>query len=239
MPMGDLVGEVGTFFLGTPYVGRTLDHSADHEFCIVNLQELDCVTFVESALAIARIVKSGELRERDLPKQIELIRYRNGECDGFCSRLHYLSDWLYDNQEKSVLENYTKTLPGAVAIKEHVAIMSERPELYLQLRKHPEFVPILKKDEEAINARTYYMLPKDKIKAAEPMMQTGDVVGITTSAKILDCAHTGLCYRDDKGTLRFLHASENHKEVWLDEELIDYLDHFHSFTGVMMARPLA
>jgi len=239
MPMGDLMAKVGMFFLDTPYVSYTLDHSADHEFCLVNLQELDCVTFVESTLAISRVIKSGKGGARALPKEIELIRYRNGECDGFCSRLHYLSDWLYDNERKGLLSLYAKDVPGAVAIKEQVSLMSSRPELYLQLRKHPEWVPEIKKDEEAIDKRTYYMIPKDKVKAAEPLMQTGDIVGITTSASILDCAHTGLCYRDEKGLLHFLHASSKHQKVYLDQELCDYLDSVHAFTGVMLARPVA
>lgn len=239
LPMGELVGRVGTFFLDTPYVNYTLDHLADREVCIVNLQELDCVTFVETTLALSRLIKSGYSGGGQLASEIQLIRYRNGECDGFCSRLHYLSDWLYDNERKGLLSNYTRDLPGAISVKEQVALMSSRPKLYKQLRAHPELMPLIKKDEEAIDARTYYRLPKEKVQAAEPYMQTGDVVAITTSAKILDCAHTGLCYRDEKGVLRFLHASEKHKKVYLDTELIGYLDTIHAFTGVMLARPLA
>jgi hypothetical protein len=239
LEMGELVGAVGSFFLDTPYVSYTLDHLSDREVCIVNLQELDCVTFVETTLALSRLIKAGGSNGSQLAGQVELIRYRNGECDGFCSRLHYLTDWLYDNQRKGLIENYTKDLPGAIALKEQVALMSTRPNLYKQLRAHPELVPVIRGYEEAIDARTYYRLPKDKVKAAEPYMQTGDIVAITTSAKILDCAHTGLCYRDDKGVLRFLHASEKHKKVYLDTELCDYLDSIHAFTGVMMARPVA
>jgi hypothetical protein len=239
LPIGEVMGKVGLYLLDTPYVGYTLDHSADHEFCIVNLQELDCVTFVESTLALSRIIKSGHSDMRALPREIERIRYRDGKCDGFCSRLHYTSDWLYDNERKGLIERYTRSLKGSVEIKETVSLMSTRPELYLQLRAHPEFVPEIRKDEEAIDKRTYYKLPKDAVKAAELHMQTGDIIAITTSAKILDCAHIGLAYRDDKGLLHFLHASSKHGKVTLDAELCEYLDSIHSFTGVMLARPLA
>jgi len=238
LPMGELVGRVGTFMLDTPYVNHTLDHSGDSEFCIVNLQELDCVTFVEMSLALARMIKSGESGESDLAKQIELLRYRHGECDGFCSRLHYLSDWFYDNGKKDLIKPYAKELPGAVKMEKEVSLMSSRPQQYLQLRKHPEWIPEIRKDEKAISSRPIYYIPKSKVKSSEQYMETGDVVGITTEAKILDCAHTGLCYRDENGVLRFLHASFTHRRVYLDTELSEYLDKIHAFTGIMLARPL-
>jgi Protein of unknown function (DUF1460) len=238
LPMGDLIGQIATFLLDTPYVNYTLDHSADHEYCIVNLQELDCVTFVESTLALARVIKLGQNDGASLAKQVELVRYRNGECNGFCSRLHYLSDWFYDNEKKHVLRAYTKELKGAEKTDKQLSLMSSRSNQYKQLRAHPELVPAIRHCELAINKRTSYYLPKADVQAAEEFMQTGDIIAITTSAKILDCAHTGFCYRDDKGVLRFLHASLTHKKVWLDQELCEYLDGIHAFTGIMLARPI-
>jgi hypothetical protein len=238
LPIGQLMGIIGIYLLNTPYVNYTLDHSPDREFCIVNLQALDCVTFVESTLALARMIKLQTLSEDDLAKQVELVRYRDGECDGFCSRLHYLSDWFYDNDKKGLIKAYTSDLTGCKKVEKQISLMSTRPNQYLQLRHHPELVTEIKKDEKAISSRPIYYLPKSEIEAAEPSMQTGDVIAITTSANILDCAHTGLCYRDDKGVLRFLHASLTHKKVYLDQELCDYVNSVHAFTGIMLARPL-
>src|SRR5262245_40690830 len=50
LPMGALVGEVGKCFLGTPYVGQTLEVSDSVESCVINLKGLDCVTFFETSL---------------------------------------------------------------------------------------------------------------------------------------------------------------------------------------------
>lgn len=238
LPMGELVGRVGTSLLDTPYVNHTLDHSPDTEFCIVNLQELDCVTFVETTLALARSIKLGLTAPGDLAKQIQLFRYRDGFCDGFCSRLHYLSDWFYDNQRRGLITAYTSELPGAAEVVKDISLMSSRPNQYTQLRKHPEWVPVIAKQEKLIAARPIVYIPKSAVAANEKLMQTGDIIGITTSANILDCAHTGFCYRDDKGVLRFLHASMKHKKVYLDEELSKYLATVHAFTGIMLARPL-
>jgi hypothetical protein len=238
LPMGQLVGQVAASLLDTPYVNHTLDHSADTEFCIVNLQELDCVTFVEASLALARSIKLGKPDVNGLAKQIELIRYRNGYCSGFCARLHYLTDWFHDNQRKGIVSAFSKEIPGALKMNKKVSLMSSRPKQYVQLRKHPEWIPIIAKDEKAIWRQASYYVPKAKVAAAEQYMQTGDVIAITTKANILDCAHTGFCYRDDKGVLRFLHASLKHHKVYLDDELSTYLNSVNAFTGVMVARPI-
>ena len=237
LPMGEIVGRVATYLRETPYVNHTLDHSADTEYCIVNLQELDCVTFVETTLALSRMIKLGLNSPDALAKQLQLFRYRDGVCDGFTSRLHYMSDWLHDNDRRGLVSIYTKQLAGSKAVVKDISLMSSRPNQYLQLRHHPEWVPIIAKDEHAIAARPLVYVPRASVAENEKLMQTGDIIAITTAADILDCAHTGFCYRDENGVLRFLHASMKHKKVYLDEELSKYLETVHGFTGIMIARP--
>ena len=74
--------------------------------------------------------------------------------------------------------------------------------------------------------------------AAQPLLMTGDIVGVTTAIEGLDCAHAGLCYRDQAGRLRLLHASTTRRAVILDEELATYLGRVSTHTGIMVARPL-
>jgi len=73
---------------------------------------------------------------------------------------------------------------------------------------------------------------------AQPLLKTGDIVGVTTSIDGLDCAHAGLCYRDASGVLRLLHGSTTQKAVILDAELATYLGRVSTHTGIMVARPL-
>lgn len=49
---GERISSIARFFLDTPYKSNTLN-TADGEKLIVNLRELDCVTFVENVLALA------------------------------------------------------------------------------------------------------------------------------------------------------------------------------------------
>ena len=74
--------------------------------------------------------------------------------------------------------------------------------------------------------------------AAQPLLKTGDIVGVTTSIDGLDCAHAGLCKRDASGVLRLLHGSTTQKAVILDAELATYLGRVSTHTGIMVARPL-
>src|SRR5512142_59189 len=52
-PIGSVMTAIGTSFIGTPYVAHTLEVPGP-EHLVVNLQGLDCTTFVENVLALSR-----------------------------------------------------------------------------------------------------------------------------------------------------------------------------------------
>jgi len=238
LPIGQAMGAIGMALRGTPYVGTTLDLYDDREVCSINLLGLDCVTFYEMALAFARILKIGAMNKEAMLEQVTFMRYRDGKLTDYLSRLHYTSDWFNDNELKGVVQIITKTLPGAERFDKKVNFMSTHPQSYRQLRANPAFVPLIAAKEEEINKRETYYLPKTKVEAAATLLQTGDIVGITTSIDGLDCSHTGLCYRDETGKLRLLHASSAKKKVVLDVELSLFLKNGAKHTGIVVARPL-
>jgi hypothetical protein len=235
--IGDRVGAVGMALRRTPYVDGTLELYDDREICSVNLTGLDCVTFFESALALARMLKRGGQTPEALVSEVTYTRYRDGRVTDYASRLHYMSDWFFDNQAKRVVRVITGDLPGAAPFTRRVGYMSAHPEAYRQLRANPEMVAKIARVEADINARAMQYLPKEKVAAARELLKTGDIVGITTTIDGLDCSHSGLCYRDD-GVVRLLHASTTKKAVVLDEDLVSYLAGVSTHTGIMVARPL-
>ena len=235
----EIMGRVGMELRGTPYVGSTLELYDDREVCSINLMGLDCVTLFENALAFARLLKSGkELLPEEMMRVVTFTRYRGGKITDYTSRLHYTTDWFHDNQVKKVVLDITKGLPGAERFTQAVNFMSTHPNSYRQLKANPGLVPIIAGIEEQINAREMYYVPKEKVADAEPQLKTGDIVGITTTIKGIDCSHTGLCYRDESGKLRLLHASLTKKEVTLDDELHLYLASVSKHTGIMVVRPM-
>ena len=240
LPIGDLIGRIAMELNGTPYVGFTLEVSKDTESCVVNLKGLDCVTFFEDALCMARMLKRGKSSPDALLAEVQYTRYRGGKMGDFTTRLHYTTDWFVDNEKKGVVKILTPELPGAEPFTQKVGIMSQRPQNYRQLKAHPELIPAIRRFENEINARSMKYLPMSKLAAATHLLQTGDIVGVATSEQGIDIAHTGLCIKDDRGIVHFMDASSSKKnmKVVLEEDISKCLNWSPKLTGVMFARPL-
>jgi hypothetical protein len=240
LPIGQLMGKISMELKGTPYVGFTLEASKDTECCVVNLAGLDCVTFFEDTLDMARMLKKGKRRPEDLVAEIQSTRYRGGKMGDFTTRLHYTTDWFVDNEAKGVVKLLAPELPGAAPFTQKVGIMSQHPENYRQLAAHPELLPKIREAEEKINARSLKFVPMDKLAEAEHLLQTGDIVGVATTETGIDIAHTGLCFKDEQGIVHFMDASSarSRMQVTLEPEISKCLSWSRKLTGAMFARPL-
>jgi hypothetical protein len=240
LPIGELIGKIAMEFKGTPYVGFTLEVSKDTEACVVNLTGLDCVTFFEDSLCMARMLKRGKSSPEDLLAEVQFTRYRGGKIGDFTSRLHYTTDWFVDNAQKGVIKILTPELPGAEPFTQKVGVMSAHPANYRQLAAHPDLVAKIRATEAEINARSLKYLPMDKLAADEHLLQTGDIVGVCTTAAGIDIGHTGLCIKDSEGVVHFMDASSSRKnmKVTFETDIAKCLNWSTKLTGVMFARPL-
>lgn len=238
LSIGVAAARCGLALAGTPYVGSTLEIDDVHEDCVLNFEGLDCVTFYESALGFARMIHTGGGTPADLIRQITKMRYRDGKLDGYLSRLHYTSDWIYDNARKGVVTDLTPSLTGATRMEKSFDFMSRHPDSYRQLKANPSLVPKMADIEKAISKRKPWYVPSDKVEAIEPLLYSGDIVGIATTMDGLDCSHTGLVYVDEHGVRRFLNASSVQKKVVLGERLSEYANKYKRNLGVMIARPV-
>jgi hypothetical protein len=238
LPIGQRIGAIGMALRDTPYVVATLELYDDHEVCSVNFRGLDCVTFFETSLAFARMLRRGTHTPEALLAELTFTRYRRGQLIDYASRLHYLSDWFFDNHDKRVVRLITPQLPGAIRFAKRVSFMSTHPEAYRQLKANTALVGTIARLEADINARELYYLPKAKVAAAQALITTGDIVAVTTTIAGLDCAHAGLCYRDEDGVPRLLHGSTSRNAVILDTDLATYLTRVSTHSGIMVARPL-
>ncbi len=237
LPINEIIAEVGKSFTGTEYVAGTLDENLN-ETLVVKVTGLDCVTFVENALIMARLVKRGTTEFEDYKKELEFIRYRGGKMDGYPSRLHYFSDWIYDNQEKGVLEDITSGI-GGKAYNKTIDFMTTHPDSYKQLKNDQPNFQAMEEVEARMNSRQMYYIPKGEVDQFYDLLQTGDIIGTTTDIAGLDITHTGFIYKDGDGT-HFMHASLPKKQVMIsNEELKEYLAGNKKQSGVMVARPMA
>jgi hypothetical protein len=235
LPIGDLMGNIGTLLLGTPYVGGTLE-GAGPEICRADLTGLDCVTFFENVLAMARCSKLGTPSWDAFIKQITRTRYRDGQLDGYTSRLHYTAEWIENNVAKGVVRDVTPDLGGDV-FPIRVSFMSEHPQYYPPLKADTSLVGTIASIERRLATTTRYIVPREKIADIEPLLKTGDIVAIATSKAGLDYAHTGLIVREGS-VARLMHASVTKKKVILDVRLSDYIASVKSHIGVSILRPI-
>jgi len=223
--------------LDTPYVGGTLERSEEEEL-IINLHEIDCMTLVEYCLAMSRAAQSPSPDWESFARELRQIRYRDGIINGYISRLHYSTDWIFDNSGKGIVEDVTYAL-GGHKLKTDLHYMSENYEKYPHLACCPEAVEQIALIEKAINERNiYYYIPKKEIVQNQSKIKSGDIIGFATSISGLDISHLALAYWN-KQQLTFIHASSTAKKVIINpESLIDYCNASRSCTGIVVIRPV-
>jgi len=236
LPIGECMGKIALLFLDKEYVAGTLEGEGP-EICRIDLTGLDCVTFFENVLCISRILKKEKTAFDDFKVELTFTRYREGILTDYTSRLHYTSDWIYDNEKKEVVRNITKEI-GGEEFPFKVSFMSKNPNYYRVLKEFPEFIKTIASLEKEINKRQHWYIPKNKLREAQKYIQTGDIIALATDKEGLDYGHTGLAYQDERGKIRFLHASLTKKKVLLDTELYEYAQSIETHIGITVARPL-
>ena len=231
----DLVLQIGKSFIGTPYVEKTLEIPGAEKL-VINLTGLDCTTYLETVVTLARIAKSGQLTFEAYEKELEKLRYQNGELKDYSSRLHYFSDWIFQNQEKGIVKDITAEIGGTL-YPSQPTFMSENPQFYSQL-SNPDFLKAIKADEAEIAKRTYHFIPKAAIHSLETNIQSGDLIAITTTMKNLDIVHVGFAV-EQNGRIHLMHAGTGKMQVEISEKpLSDYLAGNKSQSGIMVCRLL-
>ena len=236
-PINEVIIEIGKSFLKTEYVAHTLEKEGDEQL-VINLTGLDCTTFLETSLTFARCIKKGQTSFEDYQNELTFIRYRDGKLNKYPSRLHYFSDWIYNNQQKGIVKDITEEI-GGKQIKFNVDFMSENPKYYTQLKDNPEFIPFISKQEDEINSRQYYYIPENDIEKIESKIQSGDLIALTTSDKGLDIGHVGLAIKMENGRIHFLHAPLAGSKVQITETpLSDYAKKIKKHTGIIVLRVL-
>lgn len=225
--------EAGYYFIGTPYASHTLEQT--DEQLVVNLQEFDCVTFVETALALW--YPGGNSNWTNFTNNLQQLRYRRGEIAGYTSRLHYFSDWIWDNEQLGLVKDITESCGGELFSCQRL-FMSTNASKYPQLAHNSALVDTIRQQEADINQRSFFYIPTYRLAECEKAIQSGDIIAITTKIKGLDISHVGFASRKN-GVLYFLHASMINKRVELTAlPLTNFILQNRNNSGIMVARPI-
>ncbi|MBE9010624.1 DUF1460 domain-containing protein [Pseudanabaenaceae cyanobacterium LEGE 13415] len=232
--LGEITQAIAEQFIGTPYAEGLLDRSKN-ETLFTSLREFDCVLFVESVLAMARGISSQNYSSHTFTKHLQQQRYENGEINGYCSRLHYFSYWIEDNQRRGIVTDITKDL-GGISLGKRLNFMSTNWKKYPKLVASEKEHQCIEQMEARLNATTVNYIPTNQIRSRYRELKSGDILAIATRVPGLDVTHTGFVYRGSNGEVGIIHAAPG-RGVKISPDLETYLNRVEDAIGVIVARP--
>ncbi|WP_229251210.1 N-acetylmuramoyl-L-alanine amidase-like domain-containing protein [Emticicia sp. BO119] len=222
-------------FLGQTYKSGTLEASPKEQL-VCNLKEFDCWTFVETVSAMAVTRHSSKPSFTSFLNNLKKLRYRDGQIDGYASRLHYFKEWAIRAEENKIVQDMTEMIGGKLSEKQ-IHFMTSHRDLYPQL-KNIETFSALENYENQLNKYDFYYIPKADVKKIESEIQDGDIIAITSIIEGLDFNHEGFAIRKN-GRIHLLHASQELKKIVISPEpLTDYLNRFKKHSGIAVVRLL-
>ncbi|MCM1077314.1 MAG: DUF1460 domain-containing protein [Bacteroides sp.] len=231
----ELIDFIGRQFIGLPYKGGPLD--GQPEMLTVNMEEFDCTTFVETVTALALTVENNKNSWQDFIDQLSTLRYRNGEPDGYASRMHYFSDWIVTNTHRGLIKEVTDRLPQSDTQIKTLDYMSRNRADYPALSDDNEYKAIKNMEVGYRSHRFPYV--KSARLTSKPVinsLRAGDIVALTSKKDGLDVSHVGLIVMEKDGP-HLLHASSREGEIVIDKQsLIEYMRKAHHLTGIRVIR---
>ena len=237
LSIDQVLQSVATNFIGATYREGLLDQG-ETEKLFVSLTEFDCVLFVETVLAFSRNLLAIDPTYENFVGNVQSVRYTDGKLDGYCSRLHYFSEWIRDNQKRNIVRDLTAEL-GGIPLNKTLNFMSSNWRKYPRLKNSETnyqcILAMEKKMELEMQSEQLRYIPSAKIRSIYPSLKAGDIIAVATDIKRLDTTHTGFVYPTTNG-IGFIHASPSGK-VKISPDLQRYVERVDHAIGIMVARP--
>jgi cell wall-associated NlpC family hydrolase len=182
------------YFLGRAYKPNPLIGSAHKaEVFTASLAGFDCVTYIETVVALARASNVDNFTD-----WLRKIRYEQGRIQ-WTRRNHYMSLWIRNNVRNGILKPVS--MPALPTISKDRVL---------------NVVPGLDPQRTRLKC-----LPKAAVPRLERYLQTGDLIFFASTRKNLDVFHAGIIVRDGKKVL-MRHASRSQGSV-VEQELNEFL----------------
>ena len=253
---------------GRPYVAHTLERGDEHLVVNLRGLDCATLVETASALAMARrqlgqmqrtlpnngwqamdkdsLIQRGQdahYPARDpwnsFCSALESIRYRNGHCDGYLSRLHYLSFWIEDHKRRGNIVEVQLPAKLTKMRRTDIHYMSRHATKYPGL-KNADDVRRIAALEAQQTGQTFAYLPQEACGLPKSELQDihdGDIICIVTTLDGLDYSHQGLAFWDNDGKLHLLHASSAKGKVIADTRPLDtYLKGIKTSIGIRVLR---
>lgn len=182
--LGERLERLSAHMLESPYLSNPLGGGPDApESLVVRFDGFDCVTYVETVLALA-----ASRNPEQFGDALREMRYAGGKV-AWRSRNHYMLDWIKNNQRRGIVKNMTAG-PGSVKKSRRLSVIEALPA----------------KDV------TFRVFPKRSLGRLRRMVETGDIALFASTRRNLDVFHMGLIIkRGNDVWLR--HASRTTRRV--------------------------
>ena len=175
---------ISSRFLGRPYIANSLIGSADApEVFTASLDGFDCVTYVETVLALA-----GARTVDDFLSRLKRIRYEGGQAD-WHRRNHYMTNWIRNNARGGFVHRIAPD--ASTRSKERI------------LNVLPGLPP---------KKQRFACIPKRSLPKIASRIRSGDLIFFASTRPHLDVFHCGMVIRDGERLL-LRHASRSQGRV--------------------------
>ncbi|WP_293367632.1 N-acetylmuramoyl-L-alanine amidase-like domain-containing protein [Nevskia sp.] len=232
--------------IGAPYQANPLDRDAKGtaEPLRAGFDGFDCVTYVETVLALARTIAVGKAAPADYAAELARLRYRNGE-PGYCARQHYFGDWAELQVAARVLDEVTTSVAGDPAnlavlrLTHGFDFLSRNAAKTLALANSPERQACVAEQEAALSARddgTPY-IRATSLRAVSNQLRPGDLIAWVADVPGLDILHVGVVVARPNGRLELAQASKREGRVMVSPDLLRYAGSLRQQRGVRVFRP--
>jgi hypothetical protein len=202
-------------FLDVKYKESTLiGNIAIPEVFVINLQGVDCFTFIDYIEAMRLSVSFSEFK-----KNLKKVRYKSGEVE-FRKRNHFFTDWTEYNSD--FIDDVTHAIGGKKTKVIQKILNKKKDGTY--------FIPGI----EPVRRKISY-IPSGAIDGSVlDKLKTGDYIGIYSDLKGLDVSHVGIIIKSgDKVYLRHASSLKRFRRV-TDQNFKRYVT---DKPGIIILRP--
>jgi hypothetical protein len=177
---GERLKALSSQLLGYPYITHPLTGSADSpEVFTVSLEGFDCVTYIETALALAMAASVSEFVEI-----IRHLRYKNGRIE-WRRRNHYMTGWIKNNARRGFVRNITRG-KYTIGKTRTLGLLKDLPSKTV----------------------TFKCFPKKNFSRIANHLADGDLIFFVSTRRKLDVFHAGLLFREGEQII-LRHASRS------------------------------
>jgi Protein of unknown function (DUF1460) len=180
--------------LGHPYIANPLIGSADTaEVFAASLDGFDCVTYIETILALARACSVD-----DFVDWLRKIRYERGLIQ-WDRRNHYITLWIRNNLREGIIKRVSMRALSIVAADRVLNTVAGLAARRTRIK----------------------CIPKREMPKFESRLQDGDLIFFLSTRRNLDVFHAGIVARGNNRVL-MRHASRSQGQV-VEQDLNEFV----------------